>query len=40
MVSAKPREKEFWMMAKTTGLGMLLIGLLGFVITILFKFLE
>ena len=37
-VSYRPSEKEFWAMAKTTGLGMALIGLIGFIITLVFTF--
>ncbi len=35
-VSYRPKSDEFWMIAKITGLGMLLIGLVGFLITVVF----
>jgi len=37
-VSYRPTEREFWSMAKTTALGMVLIGLVGFAITLAFSF--
>ena len=37
-VSYRPSEKEFWAMAKTTALGMVLIGFVGFIITLVFTF--
>ena len=35
-VSYRPKSEEYWMIAKITGLGMILIGLVGVLITILF----
>jgi protein transport protein SEC61 subunit gamma-like protein len=39
-VSYKPTSDEFYTTLKITGLGMILIGLIGYVIAILFDFLE
>lgn len=39
-VSYRPRREEFWMIAKVTGLGMVLIGLAGFLITVIFTFVN
>jgi protein transport protein SEC61 subunit gamma-like protein len=39
-VSYRPKSDEFWMIAKITGLGMLLIGLTGFLITVIFTFIS
>lgn len=38
IVSHRPRNDEYWMMAKTAGLGMALVGLIGFLITFVFSF--
>jgi len=35
LVTKKPTRKEYFIVIKITGLGILLIGLLGFVITII-----
>lgn len=37
-VSHHPRSKEFWMIAKVTALGVILMGLIGFLITFIFAF--
>ena len=37
-VSARPTGEEFNMTAKITGLGMVLIGAIGYIITIIFNF--
>ncbi len=37
-ISYRPQEKEYRMIVKTTGLGILLIGLIGFVISLIFRF--
>ncbi|MEM4389154.1 MAG: protein translocase SEC61 complex subunit gamma [Candidatus Micrarchaeia archaeon] len=37
-VSYRPTEREFWSMAKTTALGMVLIGAVGFAITLIFSY--
>jgi protein translocase SEC61 complex gamma subunit len=37
-VSYRPTEREFWSTAKITALGMLLIGMVGFLITLIFSF--
>lgn len=37
-VSYRPTPEEFNMTAKITGLGMVLIGLIGFLITVVFSF--
>lgn len=39
-VSYRPTTDEFYTTIKITGLGMVLIGLVGYVITIIFGFLE
>jgi protein transport protein SEC61 subunit gamma-like protein len=39
-VSYRPTTDEFYTTIKITGLGMVLIGLAGYVITIIFGFLE
>ena len=37
-IAHRPHADEFRMMAKTTGLGMVLIGFIGFLVTLLFSF--
>ena len=37
-VSYRPTQQEFNMTAKITGLGMVLIGVIGFLITVVFSF--
>ncbi|MDD4983760.1 MAG: protein translocase SEC61 complex subunit gamma [Candidatus ainarchaeum sp.] len=37
-VAKKPDKQEFWGIAKSTGLGILFIGLVGFVIYLIFQF--
>ncbi|MBI5159033.1 protein translocase SEC61 complex subunit gamma [Candidatus Micrarchaeota archaeon] len=37
-IAHRPRNDEYWTMAKTAGLGMALIGLIGFFITFVFGF--
>jgi len=39
-VSHRPRKEEFWMIAKTVMLGMVLIGATGFAITIIFSLID
>jgi protein transport protein SEC61 subunit gamma-like protein len=39
-VSYKPTSDEFYTTLKITGLGMILIGILGYVLSIIFSFLE
>ena len=39
-VSHHPRSEEFNMTAKVTGLGMILIGVIGYIITLIFWFME
>jgi protein translocase SEC61 complex gamma subunit len=39
-VSHRPQGKEYWTIAKTVALGMALIGLIGFAITIIFAFID
>lgn len=36
LVSSRPREREFWQMAKVTALGVVAIGSLGIVISSIF----
>ncbi len=37
-IAHRPKNEEYWTMAKTAGLGMALIGLIGFAITFVFSF--
>ena len=39
-VSHRPRRQEFWMIAKTVALGVVLIGIMGFAITVIFAFID
>ncbi len=39
-VSYRPTSDEFYTTLKITGLGMIAIGVIGYVITIIFDFLE
>lgn len=39
-LSRKPRKEEFIMVAKITGLGMIVIGIIGFIIRIIIQLLE
>jgi protein transport protein SEC61 subunit gamma and related proteins len=39
-VSYRPKSEEFWLIAKITGLGMILIGLIGFIITIILTYVN
>lgn len=39
-VSHRPKKEEFWMIAKTVMLGMVLVGATGFVITIIFSLID
>ncbi|NYZ79455.1 protein translocase SEC61 complex subunit gamma [Candidatus Micrarchaeota archaeon] len=39
-VSYRPTSDEFYTTLKITGLGMILIGMVGYVLTIIFGFLE
>ena len=34
-ISQKPNKKEFWMMSKIIGLGIIVIGIIGFVIKLI-----
>lgn len=38
MVAKKPDKKEFWAIAKSTGLGILFVGSVGLLIYLLFHF--
>lgn len=38
-ITRKPNQKEFVDLVKITGLGLVVIGMLGFIITIAFQFL-
>ena len=37
IVSKKPSWKEFSVMAKVTGLGILIVGIIGYIIEVIFK---
>jgi len=39
IISKKPTKEEFMVMAKITGLGIILIGVIGYIITLIFQFL-
>lgn len=39
-VSHRPRRQEYMMMAKTVAVGMVIIGLVGFVITVVFSVID
>ncbi len=39
-VSYRPKSDEYWMIAKVTGAGMVVIGLVGFLITIIFTVID
>ncbi|MFH0906177.1 MAG: protein translocase SEC61 complex subunit gamma [archaeon] len=34
-ISKKPSKKEYWVMAKVVGIGMILIGVIGFIVKLL-----
>jgi len=38
-ISQKPGKKEFWLMAKIIGLGIIIIGVIGFLIKLIMQFL-
>ena len=40
LVSSKPDKEEFKLSAKITGIGMIIIGLIGFALFMLFKLLN
>jgi len=35
LIAKKPSNKEFWAMAKVVGLGMVVIGVIGFIIKLI-----
>lgn len=35
LISKKPSRKEFWSMAKIVGIGMIVIGVIGFIVRII-----
>ena len=39
-VAHRPRRQEYWLIAKTVAIGMVLIGAVGFVITVIFAFID
>ena len=39
-ISQKPGKKEFWLMSKIIGLGILVIGFIGFLIKIIINFMK
>lgn len=39
-VSYHPTNEEFNMTAKITGLGMVLVGIIGYIITVVFTFID
>lgn len=36
-ISTKPSKKEFWTMSKVIGLGMVIIGVIGFVVKLIME---
>ncbi len=40
IISKKPTKEEFMVMAKITGLGIILIGVIGYIITLIFQFIR
>jgi protein transport protein SEC61 subunit gamma-like protein len=36
-ISQKPSKKEFWLMAKIIGLGIVIIGIIGFIIKLIMQ---
>ena len=39
-ISQKPGKKEFWLMSKIIGIGIILIGVIGFLIKVIFNFIK
>jgi len=37
-ISKKPTSKEFWMMAKIIGIGIILIGVIGYLIKLIISY--
>jgi protein transport protein SEC61 subunit gamma and related proteins len=37
-ISTKPSKKEFWTMSKVIGLGMVIIGIIGFLVKLIMEF--
>ena len=35
LISKKPSKKEYWTMAKIVGIGMIVIGVIGFIVRII-----
>jgi len=40
LISKKPSNKEFWAMAKVVGLGMIIIGVIGFIVRLLMNLIS
>lgn len=40
LIAKKPSNKEFWAMAKVVGLGMIVIGVLGFIIRLIMNIIS
>ncbi len=40
LIAKKPSNKEFWAMAKVVGLGMVVIGVLGFIIRLIMNIIS
>jgi protein transport protein SEC61 subunit gamma and related proteins len=40
LIAKKPTNKEFWTMAKIIGLGMVIIGLIGFIVKLIFSLIS
>ena len=40
MIARNPDKKEYWAMAKVTGLGILLIGFIGFFIALIVELIK
>lgn len=40
LISKKPSNKEYWTMAKVVGLGMVFIGVVGFIVKLLMSLIS
>ncbi len=40
LIAKKPTNKEYWAMAKIVGLGMVIIGLIGFIVRLIMNLIS
>ena len=40
LIAKKPSNKEFWAMAKVVGLGMIVIGVIGFIVRLIMNIIS